>query len=196
MKKLRLKPVQFKKIRLTRCAIAKEHSVNLTRKSCKSLSRQWHIVKRDAITYAAKLNVPLLPKNGEQQIVLGTSKYLLPYIMLPTYFNTFYINPEVWTLEANLSLIECIAKKFIKFNVIRFVTTPKDLLYDDNHYRITAEEICVFKKYDYHFYKYISKEFDNIYFCSKVPLTDCELVNTEEGEFKCKSGSMGKYLYF
>jgi len=195
MKGLIFRPVQFRKIRPTRCAVSKR-TVNLTRKKCKSIDSRSHTGKQFALSYAAKLNVPLLPKNGKLQIVLGTTKYLLPYAVLPTYFKTFCVKPQEWTLDKNLCLIECISKGFIESDVIRFVTTPKDLFDKNNSYRITAEEICVFKKYDYRFYKYISEEFDNVYFCSKVPLTNCELVNTDEGEFKCSAGTIGKYLYF
>lgn len=160
------------------------------------MNSKWHTGKRIAIEYAAKLNVPLLPKQGTTQIVLGTTKYLLPYTLLPKYFKLFVVNPHLWSLESNLNMIECIGKQFIHADIIRFVTTPEDLIDKANHYRITAEEICIFKKYNYKFYKYNSKEFNNIYFCSKTPLVGCHLVTTTTGSFKCKGQQLGNYLYF
>jgi hypothetical protein len=190
-----LRPILFSNIKTRRCAISKRTTV-LTRKRCKSIEARSHSGKRIALEYAAKLNVPLLPRSGSKQIVIGTTKYLLPYAILPKYFKTFCVKPELWTLDNNLSLIECIAKRFIVSDIIRCVTTPKELVNETNQYRVTAEEICVFKKYKYHFYKYISNEYNNIYFFSKVPLNSCEVVNVEEGELKCRTEKLGKYLYF
>ena len=42
--------------------------------------------KEAAIEYIAKLNVPALPKKDNKEIVLGTTKYLLPYYILTDYF--------------------------------------------------------------------------------------------------------------
>lgn len=149
-----------------------------------------------AVIYAAKLNIPLLPRMGTKQVVLGTTKYLLPYGILSDYFITFAIKPELWTLEKNISLIECLAIKFIDNNIIRIVTTPSDLVDEKNNYRITATEICILKNYNYFFYKYDSEEFNNIYFCSRKPLKNCVPVDSSEGAFRCNGEELGTYLYF
>lgn len=183
----------FKTISTKKCVSLNKK--NITRKVCSSMERKFHTGKRVALEFVAKLNVPLLPKKGSNQIVLGTTKYLLPYVILPQYFKMFYIKPEQWSLEKNMSLIECIARQYIEHSIIRFVTTPEDLIDKKNNYRITAEEICLLKKYKYNFYKYNSKEYNNIYFCSKNPLVKCTIVHTVDGAFRC-GGSVNKYLYF
>lgn len=190
-----LSRTSFKNISTKKC-IKRGTGKNLTRKFCNSINRRFHTGKKVALEYVAKLNVPLMPKQGSNQIVLGTTKYLLPYVILTKYFKMFSIKPEKWTMGMNMSLIECIAKQFIENDIIRFVTTPADLIDKNNNYRVTAQEICMLKQYNYNFYKYNSSEYDNIYFCSKVPLTKCILVDTSDGAFRCAGSKPQKYLYF
>jgi len=170
---------------------------NPTEEFCKGIDSLFHSADaRSTIEYAARLSVPLLPKKGHDQIVIGTTKYLLPYGILSDYFKTFAIKPELWTMEKNMFLIECIASKFINNSIIRIVTTPNDLIDSKHNYRITANEICMLRSYDYNFYKYDSAEFPNIYFCSKTPLTNCIRVYTSEGAFRCKGKELGDNLFF
>lgn len=170
---------------------------NPTEEMCKGIDSLSHSADpRITIEYAAILNVPLLPVKGTRQIVIGTTKYLLPYGILPDYFNTFAINPDLWTMEKNMSLIECIASKFIANSIIRIVTTPNELVDSKNKYRITAHEICMLRSYDYKFYKYDSPEFPNIYFCSKKPITNCVRINTSDGAFRCKEEELATDLFF
>lgn len=191
-----LVPEKFKQIKTKKCT---KHKSRVTRKICNQIKQSWTNIKakRLGIDYVAKLNVPLLPKHGFKQTVIGTSKYLLPYLVLNKYFNIFVIDPYKWNIKQNMNLLVCIAKQFINTgNIIRIVTTPLDLVDETNHYRITAEEICVLKQYNYSFYKYNSKLHNNIYFCSKVPLTNCSEVDSSDGSFKCTYGAINKFLYF
>jgi hypothetical protein len=148
------------------------------------------------IEFAARLNVPLIPKRGAKQIVIGTTKYLLPYALLPEYFNMFAIKADAWTIDNNMYLIECMANKFIDSDIIRIITTPNDLIDRENNYRITAKEICILKTYGYNFYKYNSKEFTNVYFCSRAALSGCLPVEPSQGAFRCNGDDLGPYLYF
>lgn len=176
------------------CSSEQKHP---TEDFCKGIDSFFHSADgRIAIEYAARLNVPLLPKGGRNQIVIGTTKYLLPYGILSDYFNTFAIKPELWTMEKNMFLIECIASQFIGHNIIRIVTTPNELVDSKNNYRITANEICMLRSYDYNFYKYDSAEFPNVYFCSKIPITNCVRVDTAEGAFRCKGKDLATELFF
>ena len=188
-----LTPTRFKTISTRRCY---KPNKKMTQKNCKSINKQFHTGVTKGILYAARLNIPLLPKPNKKQIVLGTTKNLLPYIVLTKYFKMFVIEASKWTMEKNMNLIECIAKQYIEADIIRFVTTPSELIDPNNNYRVTAQEICLLKKYNFHFYKYNSKEFDNVYFCSKIPLSKCTLVDTSEGAFKCKGKNISSYLYF
>lgn len=93
----------FKTISTKKCVSLNKK--NITRKMCSSMERKFHTGKRVALEYVAKLNVPLLPKKGSNQIVLGTTKNLLPYVILPQYFKMFYIKPDLWSLNDNMTLI-------------------------------------------------------------------------------------------
>lgn len=96
--------------------------------------------KEDALIYIAKLNVPMLPKlTGNKEIVLGTTKYLLPYFVLTDYFRTFAFKEDVWTEKINSLLVHCIGTNYFQTNMIRLVTTPDDI-HDDKGLRITGKE--------------------------------------------------------
>jgi hypothetical protein len=169
---------------------------NPDKSQCDTIESLFHSEKPEvAMEFSALLNVPLLPKKNSGQIVLGNTKYLLPYAVLHDYFNMFAIPPGEWTKERNFLLLECIALKYIDTPIIRLITTPKDLVDEKNTYRITAYEICILKTYGYSFYKLNSNEFSNVYFCSKIPLKYCELIDTSEGKFKCKTETLEE-LYF
>lgn len=91
-----LVPENFKQIKSKKC---RKHNKRITRKLCKNNQKMWSTsnAKHIGIEYVAKLNVPLLPTHGVKQTVLGTSKYLLPYLVLNKYFNIFVIDPNKWT---------------------------------------------------------------------------------------------------
>jgi len=162
---------------------------------CEKISKYFTSPGLNEIILCAKLNVPLIPK--KKQIVLGTTKYLLPYIILNKYFITFAAAPKDWTLKLNYNLIECICDKYFGTNTIRIITTPKDLVNVENNYRITGHELCLIKyKYNYNFYKLESNKFDNIYFCSDKLPKDCKkLIINEKGIIFCNNKKIsGLYL--
>ena len=165
--------------------------------SCEVINDLFHSAdSKIAIEFSAKLNIPLFPNDGSKQIVLGTTKYLLPYTIFPSRFNMFAIKPENWTEERNLKLIQCIADRHIENNIIRLVTTPSNLIDEKHTYRITAKEICILRKNNYNFYKYDSEEFTNVYFCSKEPLGNCTIVDVDpsKGVFRCKNKDIELYF--
>jgi len=121
--------------------------------------------KENAIKYISMLNIPLLP--NKKQVVIGTTKFLLPYF-LNDKFNVFALAPKKWTLEDNNNLIHTIGE----FNepIVRLVTTPKNLIDDNNKIRITGLELCIlFKIYNYEIYEYKNNTnyYGNIYFLIK-----------------------------
>jgi hypothetical protein len=163
---------------------------------CDEINAQFHSANYNyAMRYSASLSIPLLPKAGSGQIVIGNTEYLLPYAVLREHFNIFAIPPQEWTLDKNILLLECIALKHIDSPIIRIMTTPTELLDKEGIYRITATEICVLKQYGFHFYKYISDKFKNIYFCSKTILENCRPVESDDGVFMCDGKELGE-LYF
>ncbi len=109
---------------------------------------------KNAIIYTAKLNVPLLPKT--KQVVLGTTKYLLPYFCLTDYFYIFVVNTKIWNINLNNSLINIICK--LNEKIIRLVTTPKDMIDNNNKLRVTAIELCILFQNNYEIYKLINNE--------------------------------------
>jgi hypothetical protein len=190
------KTYKFSKI-LTRKCYKRKTDKNLTRKNCELIDKQSHYKfgLKQSLKDVAKLNIPLLPKKNSKQIVLGTLKYMLPYIVLRDHFLNFRVNPKEWTLDSNLNFIECLAKQYLDVETIRLVTTPADLLTVENKYRVTAEEICLLEKYGFKFYKYNSKEFNNIYFVSKKPLLNCKHVDSSKGTFQCDGESARDFIY-
>jgi|AACY02.6.fsa_nt_gi hypothetical protein len=190
------KPYEFKHILTRKCH--KRKGKALTRKNCEKIDKESHYMTgiNKSLKDVAKLNIPLLPKKSSKQLVLGTLKYLLPYIVLRKHFLNFRVDPKKWTLDSNLDFIECLAKKYLDVETIRLITTPSDLITSNNTYRVTAEEICLLRKYGFKFYKYNSKEFDNIYFVSKIPLLNCKKVDTSNGDFRCDGETSKDFLYF
>ena len=178
-----------------RCSGKRTPSNEVLEKVCKKMDGWVYSgdMKSSMIVDAAKLNVPLLPNKDSKQLVIGTTKHLLPYALLPGYFNTFAVNQDA--VDAN-ELLVCFASKFIKNDIIRIVTTPLELVDVTKNYRITAREICIIKKHGYRFYKYDSFEFTNVYFCSRFKLNRCALINTSRNGFKCKKEDLITDLYF
>ena len=164
----------FNFIKTTKCR--NYDKKNVTRKRCKTFLTKFHTGVLEGIEYSAKLNVPLLPKIGCKQVVIGRTKNLLPYFVLKDYFRVFVIKPTKWAMGENLQLIDCLSKKWISNKVIRIVCTPSELVDEHKNYRVTAEEICVLKKAGFRFYKYNNDLFPNIYFCSKSNLNMCQEV--------------------
>ena len=121
--------------------------------------------KKNAIKYISKLNIPLLP--NKKQAVIGTTKFLLPYFIYENKFKIFAVAPKKWTLEDNNNLIHTIGK--LNEPIVRLVTTPKNLIDDNNKIRITGLELCIlFKIYNYEIYEYNNKNYyGNIYFLIK-----------------------------
>jgi hypothetical protein len=50
---------------------------------------QWQDNKNinSSMRYAARLNIPLFPKEKHPQFVLGTTKHILPYFVFPEHFH-------------------------------------------------------------------------------------------------------------
>jgi hypothetical protein len=171
---------------------SKEYKDSDNPKKCKEITILFTLGKKEGIEYSAKLNIHLLPKTKE--IVLGTSKYLLPYTILNKYFITFACPSNNWTLNKNYNLIHCICNKYFGSHIIRIITTPKDLIDKNKNYRITAHELCIIKyNYNYNFYKLISDEFNNIYFCSNKKIEGCSEVNIDkQGNMICENKNLKK----
>ena len=96
---------------------------------------------------------------NEKQVVIGNTKYLLPYFVLSDKFITLCVDNKDWSIEDNDSFIYSIIE--LGHNVIRLVTSNKDLI-DKNNLRITAVEICLLQDAGYKLYKLQSHR--NIYF--------------------------------
>lgn len=140
--------------------------VNKTYKNYKKFTTKQNLL--NAIKYIAKLNIPLLPKNkSHKQVVLGTTKYLLPYFCLTDYFEVFALAPNDWTIDKNNMLINTIVK--LNENIIRLITTPENLMDSDNSLRITGKELCILLNNNYEIYKLINNEYtiENVYFLIK-----------------------------
>jgi hypothetical protein len=124
----------------------------------------------DVVRYSALLNIPFANKllqNDPKQIVLGNTKYLLPYYICNDLFDAFAFKPEKWSEELNAILMHCLVRETDDNSniVIRLVTTPKDIYDKDNNIRITGKEIAVIlNKYALKIVKLKSEETDNIYF--------------------------------
>jgi hypothetical protein len=114
--------------------------------------------RKKAIDYIAKLNVPLLPK--KKQVVLGTTKYLLPYFCLPNYFNIFAVDPDDWTMDKNNKLIHTIIA--LNEPIIRVVTKPSELI-NEGTLRVTSKELCIL----FHDYEIYKLKDETIYFLIK-----------------------------
>ena len=152
------KDVKIKKTIHKKC----ETIDNKTYKNYKKFTKKRNL--SNAVKYIAKLNIPLLPTKTKQ-VVLGTTKYLLPYFCLPEMFEVFALDPIDWSLDKNNRLINTIVK--LNENSIRLVTTPDSLINPDNSLRITGKELCILLNNDYEIYKLVNKEHANIYFLIK-----------------------------
>jgi len=122
--------------------------------------------RKKAINFFSELNIPLLPK--KKQPVIGSSKFLLPYIIMKNKFNVFVVDNKKWTMEDNNNLIHTIGK--LNEPIIRLVTKPKKLVNNNNKLSITSNELCIlFNKYNYQIYEYknIKENLGDIYFLIK-----------------------------
>lgn len=138
----------------------KVKSDSLICKNIKKISKN----NKEAINYIAKLNVPSLPKIGKKEIVLGTTKHLLPYYILTDYFITFAFDTNIYTENLNTILIDCIGNGYFESNLIRIVTTPDDIIdKNTNELRIIGKEIkYLIDNFPIKIYKL--KETKNIYY--------------------------------
>lgn len=142
-------------------------------KTCGKISKIAHAGKKEALEYIAKLNVPLLPNGSEKQVVIGTTKYLLPYFILSNYFITFAFKEKVWKEELNAILIDCIGNGYFNTNSIRVLTTISDIIRPDGSLSITGREL----KYLIDFFKikmYKLRGEENVYFLTNQYLNDNE----------------------
>ena len=63
----------------------------------------------------------------------------------------FVIEASKWTMEKNMNLIECIAKQYIEADIIRFVTTPSELIDPNNNdIRYVGQTINIKQRYNRH----------------------------------------------
>jgi hypothetical protein len=157
------KDLKIKKTIKNKCH---KNITNKTYKNYKKFTKKKQL--SNAIKYIAKLNIPLLPKNKKnKQVVLGTTKYLLPYFCLRDYFQVFALDPNNWSIDKNNMLINTIVKS--NENIIRLITTPEDLINKDNSLRITGTELCILLNNNYIIYKLTNDKTisENIYFLIK-----------------------------
>lgn len=153
------------------------HTEEESNMKCAKNQGKFFAGKRNTIKYAAKLNIPLMPSASKcKQVVLGSTKFLLPYLLLPEHFVVLSSKPNVWTEKLNNIYMFCIAMDYFNKNKdcgampIRLVTTP-EYMRSKAGMRITAKEICQLKNiYNLTFYKLESNEHNNIYFISNVSL--------------------------
>ena len=129
--------------------------------------------RENTIKVAAKINIPLFPKTECKQIVLGSTKFLLPYLVLPQHFIVLSSKPDE---KLNNTYMFCVAMDYFNKQScampIRLVTTL-DNMRSKSGMRIMAKEICQLKNmYNLTFYKYTSDEHTNLYFLSNVTMKD------------------------
>lgn len=124
----------------------------------------------DVVRYSALLNIPFANKllqNDSKQIVLGNTKYLLPYYICNDLFDAFAFKPEKWSEELNAIFMHCLIRETSDNSniVIRLVTTPKYIYDKDKNIRVTGKEIAVIlNKYSLKIVKLKSEDINNIYF--------------------------------
>ena len=110
--------------------------------------------------FAARMNIPLFPKEKNQQFVLGTTKHILPYFIFPEYFHVVCLSEQEWSMAKNCKLIRCIAAN--RPSVIRVVTTPQKL-FDGNELTVTGRELCILlHEFKYQIMKWVPVH--NVYF--------------------------------
>lgn len=148
---------------------------NITIDLCKKNNNLFFDGRVEAIDYIAKLNVPLYPTNNTKQIVLGTTKYLLPYFILKDSFITFAFKSHVWSEDLNKLLINCIGLHYFKDNIIRLITTPDEMYDANNNPRTTAKELgMLLGSFKLNLYE---SEYKTIYFISPTkPFKKCRKV--------------------
>ena len=140
--------------------------------------------KEAAIEYIAKLNVPALPKKDNKEIVLGTTKYLLPYYILTDYFITFAFDINIYTEQLNTILIDCIGNGYFNSKMIRIITTPDDIVDNNNNnnndnIKIMGKEIkYLMDNFSIKIYKLIDAT--NIYY---ITLKNTIITRTDIAEF-------------
>ena len=181
------KDVTIKQLLKQKCQQTIVNKTNKTYKNYKKFTKKKNILI--AIKYIAKLNVPLMPKSKKKQIVLGTTKYLLPYFCLTDHFEVFALDPTDWSMDKNNRLINTIVKCNEK--VIRLITLPESLINKDNSLRITGTEICILLNNDYEIYRFVNEEktIENVYFlikkdnAIKIQNNNLTFVNKENAVF-------------
>jgi len=154
-----------------------------TLRKCEKNKKQFFAGRKNTIKYAAKLNIPLFPSEAKcKQVVLGTTKLLLPYLVLPEHFIVLSSKPDVWSEELNNTYMFCSAMDFFNKNncsmPIRLIITPDYMRTDKNRLRISAKEICQLQHiYNLTFYKYVTddEEHQNVYFISDVKMKEKKL---------------------
>jgi len=134
--------------------------------------------KEAAIEYIAKLNVPALPKKDYKEIVLGSTKYLLPYYILSDYFITFAFDTNIYTEQLNTILIDCIGNGYFNSKLIRIITTPDDTLDNDNIKIIGKEIKYLMDNFPIKIYKLIDAT--NIYY---ITLKNAIITRKDIAEF-------------
>lgn len=185
-KKSLLREDDFNYLSESKCKYKEFTPPYIDKSVCKQMTPQFSSNTKKAIEFAAKANIPLYPQKGQKEVVLGTSKYLLPYYVCEEDFVTFTVPDELWNLKLNMQFLDCtIMGIFSDSDVIRLVTTQRDLFNDKGGLRVTAKEICYLKhKYGLKFYKLIDKEHDNVFFlCHKKPNSKCRMISGNEVEY-------------
>lgn len=190
MKKVILKEENFNVLSEDVCQYDNYEPGRISLADCKRLKPQFSSNTKKAIRFAATSNIPLLPRinsKEDREVVLGTSRYLLPYYVCDDLFMTFTVPDEMWNLKLNMQFLDCVlAGAFSDTDIIRLVTTKRDLKNDQGGLRVTAKEICYIKhKYGLKFYKLLDQEYKNIFFlCFKKPSSKCKMISGNEIEYK------------
>jgi hypothetical protein len=143
-----------------------QYNLNKTKKY--STFKKWTKTKEriSAMEYISKSNLPLLPK--DKQVVIGTTKFLLPYFYLNKHFNVLAVDDSKWTIQDNNNFIHTIG--LLNEPIIRLITTPGNLINKKNKLRITSIELCIlFEKYNYEIFRLNTDDqyYGNIYFLIK-----------------------------
>lgn len=95
---------------------------------------------KSSMRFAARMNIPLFPRQKRTQFVLGTTKHILPYFVFPEHFHVVSLSTQEWTMANNCKLIRCIATA--RPSVIRVVTTAEKL-FRGNELTVTGRELCI-----------------------------------------------------
>lgn len=147
---------------------------------CDVYKKEWTRSRQKTLKFAAKQLISYFPCS--KQVVLGTLKYLVPYMVFPRKFTILAMDEKVWTEDVNNLMIFCIVKGYFTKGhrqPIRLVTTPEEL-HTKGNLRITGKEVCILKhQYNLKFWK-CTKE-TNLFFVSEESLKGREFrkVNTK-----------------